>query len=67
MFEIIIFCVIALAIGYWTALFLMGRRDEVLHGDFVEAEPQSEAAPTTLSASRMAGATGIMAQTPQEI
>jgi hypothetical protein len=67
MFEIIIFCVIALAIGYWTALFLMGRRDDVLHGDFVEPEPQSEAVPTTSSGSRMGGATGIMAQTPQEI
>ncbi|MEA2909027.1 MAG: hypothetical protein QOJ15_1108 [Bradyrhizobium sp.] len=59
MFEIIIFCVIALAIGYWTALFLMGRRDDVLHGDFVEAEPQPEAVPTTLSPPRMGSATSL--------
>jgi len=59
MFEISIFCVIVLAIGYWTALFLMGRRDDVLHGDFVEPEPQSEAVPTTLSGSRMGSATAL--------
>jgi hypothetical protein len=51
MFEIGIFCVIALAIGYWTALWLMGRRDDVLHGHFVQAEPGSEAVPATPSGS----------------
>jgi hypothetical protein len=45
MFEIGIFCIIALAIGYWMALWLMGRHDDVLHGDFVEAEPRPETAP----------------------
>jgi hypothetical protein len=54
MFEIVTFCVIALAIGYWMALWMMGRRDDVLHGDFVQAEPQPETVPTTSSASRMA-------------
>jgi hypothetical protein len=44
MFELIIFCVIALAIGYWTTLFLMGRREDVLHGDFVEGKEQPEPA-----------------------
>jgi hypothetical protein len=42
MFELSIFCVIALAIGYWTTLFLMGRREDVLHGDFVEGKEQPE-------------------------
>jgi hypothetical protein len=56
MFEIGIFCVIALAIGYWTALWLMGRRDDVLHGDFVQAEPRSEAVPATLPVSPIASA-----------
>lgn len=42
MFEISIFCVIVLAIGYWTALWWMGRHDDVLHGDFVEVEPGAE-------------------------
>ena len=50
MFELGIFCVIILAVGYWTALWLMGRRDDVLHGDFVQAEQRSEAVPTKLSA-----------------
>jgi hypothetical protein len=50
MFEISIFCVIVLAVGYWAALWFMGRHDDVLHGDFVEAEPGSEAVPATLPA-----------------
>ena len=36
MFEISIFCVILLAISYWVVLFLMGRREDVLHGEFVK-------------------------------
>jgi hypothetical protein len=53
MFEISIFCVIVLAFGYWAALWFMGRHDDVLHGDFVEAEPGSEAVPATLPAPRI--------------
>jgi hypothetical protein len=49
MFELSIFCVIALAIGYWTALFVMGRREDVLHGDFVEGKEQPEPAVAQLS------------------
>jgi hypothetical protein len=40
MFEIGIFCVILFAVVYWTILFIMGRHDDVLHGEFVEAEPE---------------------------
>jgi hypothetical protein len=47
MFEISIFCVILLAISYWAVLWLMGRREDVLHGEFVEgkaaAKEKSEA------------------------
>lgn len=46
MFEISIFCVILLAIGYWVALWLMGRHDDVLHGDFVQTEQGPEPAAT---------------------
>jgi hypothetical protein len=53
MFEIIIFCVIVLAIGYWTALWLMGRHDDVLHGDFVEFEPGSDTVAATSPAPRI--------------
>lgn len=42
MFEIGIFCVIFLAISYWAMLWLVGRRDDVLHGEFVESEPHAE-------------------------
>jgi len=52
MFEISIFCVILLAIVYWVALWLMGRHDDVLHGDFVHAEEgggPAAAAPPTVS------------------
>ncbi len=44
MFEISIFCVILLAIGYWVALWLMGRHDDVLHGDFVHTEQRLDSA-----------------------
>lgn len=43
MFEIGIFCVILFAVVYWAILFVMGRRDDVLHGEFVEADPESSA------------------------
>jgi hypothetical protein len=32
MFEIVILCVIFLAAAYWAVLWLMGRREDVLHG-----------------------------------
>jgi hypothetical protein len=42
MFEIGIFCVILLAVSYWAVLWLMGRREDVLHGEFVEAGTAAE-------------------------
>ena len=42
MFEISIFCVILLAISYWAVLWLMGRREDVLHGEFVEAGAEAD-------------------------
>ncbi len=42
MFEFIILCVIALAVGYAATLWLMGRRDDVLHGDFVQTDAPPE-------------------------
>jgi hypothetical protein len=54
MFEISIFCVIVLAIGYWVALWLMGRHDDVLHGDFVQTElgPEPAATPSQPASSQ---------------
>jgi hypothetical protein len=45
MFEIGIFCVILFAVAYWAVLFIMGRRDDVLHGEFVRAETESNKGP----------------------
>src|SRR6201995_791169 len=50
MLEIGIFCVILFAIGYWATLFIMGRREDVLHGEFVEAEPELAEAAMPVSA-----------------
>jgi len=43
MFEIIICCVIVFAVGYWATLWAAGRREDVLHGQFVELDAQAEA------------------------
>lgn len=40
LFEIGIFCVILLAAGYWATMFVMGRRDDVIHGKFVHADDE---------------------------
>jgi hypothetical protein len=44
MIEIGIISIIVLAVGYWVTLWLMGRHDDVLHGDFVHGEPGDETA-----------------------
>ena len=44
MLEIGIFCVILLAAGYWLAMFVMGRHDDVIHGKFVHSEEEGECA-----------------------
>lgn len=38
MLELVVFCVILLAAGYWATMFVMGRRDDVIHGKFVHVE-----------------------------
>jgi hypothetical protein len=50
MFELIIFGVILLAATYWTTLFIMGRRNDVIHGSFVLDEEQSVPLPIDASA-----------------
>jgi hypothetical protein len=50
MLEISIFCIILFAIAYWATLFIMGRREDVLHGEFVEPEPELPAAAKPASA-----------------
>jgi hypothetical protein len=43
MLELIICCFLVFAVAYWVALWTAGRRDDVLHGHFVEAEPEADA------------------------
>jgi hypothetical protein len=38
MLELVVFCVILLAACYWATMFVMGRRDDVIHGKFVHTE-----------------------------
>ena len=44
MLEMGILVFLVLAAGYWTTLWIMGRRDDVLHGQFVEFEGEDETA-----------------------
>lgn len=50
MLEIGIFCVILLAAGYWATMFIMGRRDDVIHGKFVHADEEGEYTPAAMPA-----------------
>lgn len=49
MLEIGILVFLVLALGYWATLWIMGRRDDVLHGQFVEFEGEDELAPAMAS------------------
>ncbi len=49
-FELFVLGVILLAAGYWATMFAMGRRDDVLHGKFVQEEPGVEPAPSVAAA-----------------
>ena len=46
MLEFGITVFILLAVGYWATLWIMGRRDDVLHGEFVKSEGGREPAAT---------------------
>jgi hypothetical protein len=50
LFEIGIIGVIVFALAYWTTLFIMGRREDVLHGEFVEGKGELASAPAALVA-----------------
>jgi hypothetical protein len=43
MLELIICCFLVFAVAYWVALWMAGRREDVLHGHFVEAQPEADA------------------------
>jgi hypothetical protein len=50
MIEIGILVFLLLAGGYWATLWILGRREDVLHGQFVEADSEDELAPAMVSA-----------------
>src|SRR5258708_39335237 len=45
LFEIGAICIVGVAVCYWVTLWLIGRRDDVLHGDYVHPEQGPEATP----------------------
>jgi hypothetical protein len=49
MFELIIFCVILVAVAYSATLWFMGRRDDVLHGEFVHVEQPEPLPPAAMT------------------
>ena len=50
MFEIAIFCIVIVAIAYSAFLWRMGRRDDVLHGEFI-AQSSSPSFTSSLASS----------------
>lgn len=50
MLEIGIFCVILLAAGYWAAMYVMGRHDDVIHGKFVHSDDEGAITQPAMSA-----------------
>jgi hypothetical protein len=70
MLEIGIFCVILLAAGYWATMFVMGRRDDVIHGKFVRAEDEGAftqpAMPTPPFPKRPVKAASVQPEMPVE-
>ena len=42
MLELVLFCVIAFAMGYVALLWFAGKRDDVLSGEFIQAETQGD-------------------------
>lgn len=50
MLEIGILVFILLAVGYWATLWVLGRREDVLHGQFVEFEGEDEFAAAMVTA-----------------
>jgi hypothetical protein len=43
MLELIICCFLVFAVAYWVTLWTAGRREDVLHGHFVEGERDADA------------------------
>jgi len=64
MLEFIILCVIALAVEYWATLWLMGRREDVLHGHFVQTDARVKVLSQPLPAANVARADRLLVLDP---
>jgi hypothetical protein len=64
MLELIICCFLVFAVAYWATLWSAGRREDVLHGDFVEAEPERDANVALASATPAAAAPPVFPKRP---
>jgi hypothetical protein len=51
MVQIGILVFLVLAVGYWATLWMMGRRDDVLHGQFVDFEGEDGLTPALAASS----------------
>ena len=63
MLELIICCFLVFAVAYWVALWMAGRREDVLHGDFVENRPEA-GVPIAFSAASSAAARAVIPKKP---
>ena len=64
MLEFIILWVIALGVDYWATLWLMGRRDDVLHGHFVRTDARVKVLSQPLPAANVARADRLLVLDP---
>jgi hypothetical protein len=67
MLELIICCFLVFAVAYWVTLWSAGRREDVLHGHFVEAEPEREAKGAVAAAAPAALAPPVFPKKPAVI
>jgi hypothetical protein len=64
MLELIICCFLVFAVAYWVTLWSAGRREDVLHGDFVEAEPERDAKTASAAAAPAAAPRPVFPKKP---
>jgi hypothetical protein len=64
MLELIICCFLVFAVAYWVALWMAGRREDVLHGHFVENRPEADAPVAFSAASSAAAARAVIPKKP---
>jgi hypothetical protein len=64
MLELIICCFFVFAVAYWATLWAAGRRDDVLHGHFVEADPKTARPAVPASVARAAAARSAFPKKP---